>query len=191
MKRIDQLHLEYPLRGLADAARPARLRGVQVGRRHVATLMRRMGIEALYRRPARASRSPATRSIPICCAAWRSTAPEPGLGDRHHLHPDGARLRLSVWRSSTGPPAGFCRGGCRSRMDAAFCVEALEEALARHGRPEIFNTDQGSAVHRRGVHRRARRRTASPSAWTAQGHGGTTSSSNGCGARQIRGGGVL
>src|SRR6476660_4823757 len=93
MRRLDRLHLEFPfagsrmLRGLLVAE------GCKIGRRHVKTLMRRMGIEALYRRP-------------------RTTKPEPG--------------RVSI------------------TMEAAFCVEALEDALACHGKPEIFNTDQGS-----------------------------------------------
>src|SRR5262249_22588687 len=85
---------------------------------------------------------PATGSIRICCVALRSIG----------------RTRCGRWTSPTcpwraassisspswtGSAAGFCRGACRSRW-RAFCIEALEEALARHGNPQIFNTDQGS-----------------------------------------------
>ena len=48
------------------------------------------------------------------------------------------------WRSWTGRRARCFRGGCRTTLDGAFCREALQEALAGYGRPEIFNTDQGS-----------------------------------------------
>jgi putative transposase len=86
------------LRGLLAAE------GCKIGGRHVRTLMRRMGIEALYRRP-------------------RTTTPEPG----HKIHP----YLLRALRS-------------RDTMDVSFCIAALEDALARHDTPEIFNTDQGS-----------------------------------------------
>ena len=91
--------------------------GCKIGRRHIKTLVRRMGIagrSTVGRAPP--GPNPDTRSIRIGCAGWR---PEPGLGDGHHLYPDGARLLLS-------------RSG------------ALEDALARHERPDLFNTDQGS-----------------------------------------------
>ena len=68
-------------------------------------------------------------------------------------------------------------------MDAAFCVDALEEALARFGRPEIFNTDQGSQFTSRRLHRHDWRPPGSRSRWTAAAAGWTTCSSNGCGAR--------
>ena len=65
------------------------------------------------------------------------------MGDGHHLYPDGARVRLSGrGRRLVQPPVLAWR--LSITMEAAFCVEALEEALARYGRPEIFNTDQGS-----------------------------------------------
>ncbi|MDH2349040.1 IS3 family transposase [Bradyrhizobium sp. SSUT77] len=143
MQRLDRLHLEYPFAGSRMLRGLLALQGCKVGRRHVKTLMLRMGIEALYRRP-------------------RTTKPEPG----HKIHPyllrgleiarpnqvwamdityipmahgfvylavvlDWATRRVLSWRLSI-------------TMEAAFCVETLEDALARHGRPEIFNTDQGS-----------------------------------------------
>ncbi len=143
MRRLDRLHLEFPfagsrmLRGLLSAE------GCKTGRRHVKTLMKRMGIEALYRRP-------------------RTTKPEPG----HKIYPYLLRgLEIfrpnQVWAMDiTYIPMArgfvylavvldwFSRRVLSWRvsitMEAAFCVETLEDALARHGNPDIFNTDQGS-----------------------------------------------
>jgi putative transposase len=143
MRRLDQLHLEFPfagsrmLRGLLVAE------GRRIGRRHVKTLMQRMGIEALYRRP-------------------RTTKPEPG----HKIHPYLLRgLAIErpnqVWAMDiTYIPMArgfvylavvldwFSRRVLSWRvsitMEAAFCVETLQDAMGRHGTPEIFNTDQGS-----------------------------------------------
>jgi putative transposase len=125
------------LRGLLAAE------GYEIGRRHVKTLMKRMGIEALYRRP-------------------RTTKPEPG----HKIYPYLLRgLEIfrpnQVWAMDiTYIPMArgfvylavvldwFSRRVLSWRvsitMEAAFCVETLEDALARHGKPDIFNTDQGS-----------------------------------------------
>ena len=68
-------------------------------------------------------------------------------------------------------------------MEAEFCIEALEEALARHGTPDIFNTDQGSQFTSADFTGVSSSRTASPSAWTAKAHGATMSLSSGFGGR--------
>ena len=65
------------------------------------------------------------------------------MGDGHHLHSDGARLRLSGGGGGLVQPAGAGLAGV-DHDGGRFCLEAVDEALARHGRPEIFNTDQGS-----------------------------------------------
>jgi putative transposase len=143
MRRLDRLHLEFPfagsrmLRGLLVAE------GSQIGRRHVKTLMQRMGIEALYRRP-------------------RTTKPEPGHKIYPYLLRDMAVTRPNqVWAMDiTYIPMArgfvylavvldwFSRRVLSWRlsitMEATFCVETLEDALARYGKPNIFNTDQGS-----------------------------------------------
>jgi putative transposase len=143
MRRLDRLHLEYPFAGSRMLRGLLAAEGCKVGRRHVKTLMRRMGIEALYRRP-------------------RTTKPEPG----HKIHPyllRGIEITRAnqVWAMDiTYIPMArgfvylavvldwFSRRVLSWRvsitMEAAFCVETLEEALAKHGKPEIFNTDQGS-----------------------------------------------
>jgi len=143
MRRLDELHLDYPFAGARMLRSLLRREGVCVGRRHVATLMKRMGIAAIYRRP-------------------RTSKPAPG----HKIYPyllRGVKIERAnhVWAMDiTYIPMrrGFVylaavvdvssRRVLAHRvsitMEAAFCVEALEEALAKHGRPEIFNTDQGS-----------------------------------------------
>ena len=142
MRRLDRLHLEFPfagsrmLRGLLTAG------GRRIGRRHVKTLMKRMGIEALYRRP-------------------RATKPELGHKIYRYLLRGMAITRPNqVWAMDiTYIPMArgfvylavvldwFSRRVLSWRvsitMDAVFCVET-GDALARHGKPGIFNTDQGS-----------------------------------------------
>ena len=143
MRRLDRLHLEFPFAGSRMLRGLLAAEGCKIGRRHVKTLMRRMGIEALYRRP-------------------RTTKPEPG----HKIYPyllRGMEITRSnqVWAMDiTYIPMArgfvylavvldwFSRRVLSWRlsitMEAAFCVAALEDALARHGKPDIFNTDQGS-----------------------------------------------
>jgi putative transposase len=143
MRRIDELHLEFPFAGSRMLRDLLAAEGSKIGRRHVKTLMRRMGIEALYRRP-------------------RTTKPEPG----HKIYPYLLRGMVierpnQVWAMDiTYIPMArgfvylavvldwFSRRVLAWRlsitMEAAFCVETLEDALARHGKPDIFNTDQGS-----------------------------------------------
>ena len=72
MRRLDRLHLEHPFAGARMLKGLLAAEGSKIGRRHVKTLMRRMGIEALYR--ARPDRNPGTRSIRICCAGRRLRA---------------------------------------------------------------------------------------------------------------------
>jgi putative transposase len=143
MRRIDELHLEYPFAGSRMLQGLLIAEGHEVGRLHVATLMKRMGIEALYRKP-------------------NTSKPEPG----HKIYPYLLR-KLPVTRSNqvwamdityipmargfvylTAVVDWFSRKVLSWKlsitMDVGFCIEAVEEAMARYGRPEIFNTDQGS-----------------------------------------------
>jgi putative transposase len=145
MRRLDELHLKWPFLGARKLRDLLKRDGFAVGRKHVATLMRKMGISAVYR-------SPKTST--------------PGSGPEHRIYPyllknlvieranhvwaaditylpmakgflylvaimDWASRRVLAWRTS-------------NTLTADFCVEALHEALARYGTPEIFNTDQGS-----------------------------------------------
>jgi len=143
MQRLDRLHLEFPfagsrmLRGLLVAE------GCKIGRRHVKTLMRRMGIEALYRRPRTTKPESGHKIYPYLLRGVEITRPNQVWAMDITYIPmargfvylavvlDWFSRRVLSWRVSI-------------TMEAAFCVEALEDALARHGKPEILNTDQGS-----------------------------------------------
>jgi len=145
MRRIDELHLRWPFLGARRLRDLLNTEGFEVGRKHVGTLMRRMGIAALYRKPKTST---------------------PGAGERHRVYPyllrnllidrpnqvwatdityipmargfmylvaimDWASRRVLAWRTS-------------NTLTTDFCVEALKEAITKYGIPEIFNTDQGS-----------------------------------------------
>ena len=143
MRRLDRLHLEFPfagsrmLRGLLVAE------GCKIGRRHVKTLMQRMGIEALYRRPRTSKPEPGHKIYPYLLRAMAVTRPNQAWAMDITYIPmargfvylavvlDWFSRRVLSWRLSI-------------TMEAAFCVATLEDALARHGKPDIFNTDQGS-----------------------------------------------
>ncbi len=68
------------------------------------------------------------------------------MGDGYYLYSHESRFYVPCRRAWTGTAVKFCPGGYLNTMDSNFCVEALHEALDRYGRPEIFNTDQGSQL---------------------------------------------
>jgi putative transposase len=143
MRRIDELHLELPFAGSRMLRDLMNDEGIQIGRKHVATLMRRMGIEALYRKPNTSRRHSSHQIYPYLLRHRQITAPNQVWAMDITYIPmargfvylaaviDWYSRRVLSWRVSI-------------TMEAAFCIEAVEEALARHGAPEIFNTDQGS-----------------------------------------------
>jgi putative transposase len=143
MRRLDQLHLEFPFAGSRMLRGLLAAEGCKIGRRHVKTLMRKMGIEALYRRPRTTRPELGHRVYPYLLHGLAITRPNQVWAMDITYIPmargfvylavvlDWATRRVLSWRLSI-------------TMEAAFCVETLEDALARHGRPEIFNTDQGS-----------------------------------------------
>ena len=106
MRRLDRLHLESPFAGSRMLRGLLAAEGCKIGRRHVKTLMRRMGIEALYRRPRTTKPEPGHKIYPYLLARHGDRASEPGLGHGHHLHPDGAWLRVSRRRARLGNPPG-------------------------------------------------------------------------------------
>ena len=144
MRRIDELHLDYPfagsrmlrdlLRGRGHRDRPPARRHADEADGHRGDLPPAEHLEA----------GAGPQDLPVSAARPGDRPAQPGLGDGHHLHPDGARLRLPGGGGRLVQPPGPGLAACRSRMEAEFCLEAVEEALARHGKPEIFNTDQGS-----------------------------------------------
>ncbi len=143
MQRLDRLHLEFPFAGSRMLRGLLAAEGSKIGRRHVKTLMRRMGIEALYRRPRTTQPEPGHKIYPYLLRGMEISRPNQVWAMDITYIPmargfvylavvlDWATRRVLSWRLSI-------------TMEAAFCVATQEDALARHGKPEIFNTDQGS-----------------------------------------------
>ena len=143
MRRMDELHLELPFAGSRMLRDLLNTEGVAIGRCHVATLMKRLGIEALYRKPNTSKPTPGHKIYPYLLRGLTIDRPNQVWAMDITYVPmargfvylaaviDWFSRRVLSWRLSI-------------TMEADFCVEALEEALARHGKPEIFNTDQGS-----------------------------------------------
>jgi putative transposase len=143
MRRIDALHLDYPFAGSRMLRDLLRGEGVVIGRELVATMMRRMGIEAIYRKPNTSKAGLGHRIYPYLLRGLAIERPNQAWAMDITYIPmargfvylaavvDWFSRRVLSWRLSI-------------TMEVDFCLEAVEEALARHGRPEIFNTDQGS-----------------------------------------------
>ena len=142
MRRIDELHLEHPFAGSRMLRDLLRLQGIEVGRRHVGTLMRRMGIEALYRRPDTSKKHP---SHPVFPYLLRETAIDRANAawalDITYIPMARGWVYLVAVLDWTSRRVLAHRVSIT--MAADFCVEALREAAARWGAPEIVNTDQG------------------------------------------------
>jgi putative transposase len=143
MRKMDALHLEFPWAGARGLARLLKKDGYAVGRKHVATLMRKMGIEAIYQRPKTTKKHPAHPIYPYRLRGLKIDRPNQVWAMDITYIPmargfvylaavmDWASRKVLAWRVSI-------------TMQADFCVEALEEAISRYGAPGIMNTDQGS-----------------------------------------------
>jgi putative transposase len=143
MRQIDALHLNHPFAGARMLRDLLRQDGYTVGRKHMATLMRIMGIEALYRKANTSRRHPEHRIYPYLLRSLTiDRSNQVWAMDITYLPMargfvylavvlDWASRRILAWRLSNS-------------LTADFCVDALEEAIARYGAPEIMNTDQGS-----------------------------------------------
>jgi putative transposase len=143
MRRIDELHLNFPFAGARMLRDMLRLAGFEVGRKHVRTLMDRMGIAAIYRKRNTSAPHPAHTIYPYLLKNLTIDRPNQAWATDLTYVPmkrgfvylmaiiDWATRRVLAHRVSIS-------------MTADFCVEALEEAIAKYGAPEIFNTDQGS-----------------------------------------------
>jgi putative transposase len=143
MKRMDELHLELPFAGSRMLRDLLNAEGIKVGRTHAGTLMLKMGIAAIYRRANTSRRHPAHPVFPYLLR--RLTVDRPNhvwAADVTYIPMERGFVYLVAvidwfsrkvlsWRVSNS-------------LSADFCVDALEEAIARYGAPEIFNTDQGS-----------------------------------------------
>lgn len=143
MRRIDELHLELPFYGARKLAEQLRREGHPVGRRHVATLMRRMGIEALYRRPRTSLPARGAAIYPYLLSGLAIERPnQVWASDITYLPMAHGFLYLAAILDVASRKVLAFR--LSNTLTADFCVEALEEALAKFGAPEIFNTDQGA-----------------------------------------------
>jgi putative transposase len=143
MRRIDALHLDYPFAGSRMLRDLLRGEGVVIGREMVRTMMRRMCIAALYRRPNTSKAEPGHKIYPYLLRDLRVDRPNQVWAMDITYIPmargfvylaavvDWFSRRVLAWRLSI-------------TMEVDFCLEAVEEALAKYGRAEIFNTDQGS-----------------------------------------------
>jgi putative transposase len=181
MRLIDEQFLETPWYGSRQMARHLRRRGWYVGRQRVRRLMLKMGLAPIYQRPKTSEPHPQHKIYPYLLRHLAIEAPnQVWCADVTYIPMrrgflylvaimDWASRKVLTWRLS-------------NTMDAEFCVMALEEAIARYGRPEIFNTDQGSqftsfaftsTLKDAGIRISMDGRAA----------GWTTSSSNGCGDR--------
>jgi len=143
MRRIDELHLDYPFAGSRMLRDLLRGEGVALGRQRVATMMKRMRIEAIYRRPNTSKPAPGHKIYPYLLRGIAVERPNQAWAMDITYVPmargfvylaavvDWFSRRVLAWRLSI-------------TMEVEFCLEAVADALAKHGRPEIFNTDQGS-----------------------------------------------
>jgi putative transposase len=143
MRRIDELHLEHPFAGSRMLRDLLRLEGQPVGRKHVRTLMKKMGVEAIYRKPNLSKRHDAHLIYPYRLRDLAIDRPNQVWATDITYIPmrrgfvylvaviDWYSRRVLSWRLS-------------NTLTTDFCLEAVSEAMARFGKPEIFNTDQGS-----------------------------------------------
>jgi putative transposase len=143
MRRIDELHLNFPFAGARMLRDMLKLEGFAVGRKHVRTLMDRMGIVAIYRRRNTSAPHPAHKIYPYLLRNLTIDRPNQVWASDLTYIPmkrgfvflvailDWATRKVLAHRVSTS-------------MTPEFCVEALEDAIQKYGPPEIFNTDQGS-----------------------------------------------
>lgn len=143
MRRIDELHLEFPFAGSRMLRDLLRQQGIEAGRRHIATLMRRMGVQAIYRKPNTSKKHPRHPVFPYLLRGLAiERANQVWAMDITYIPMARGFVYLTAvldWRSRR-----VLAHRVSITMQADFCVEALAEAIARYGAPEIVNTDQGS-----------------------------------------------
>lgn len=143
MRRLDELYTAHPFLGSRRMTAMLRQEGWSINRKRVQRLMRQMGIEALGPRPRTSKPTPGHKIYPYLLRDMTIERPnEVWAADITYIPMGNSFLYLVAvidWASRA-----VLAWRLSNTMDASFCVDALEEALARFGRPEIFNTDQGS-----------------------------------------------
>ena len=143
MRRLDELHLKHPFLGARRLVQMLLREGSKVGRRHVGTLMRLMGIEPIYRKKRTSIPAPGHKIYPYLLANVTIERPNQAWASDITYLPmaEGFAYLVAILDLYSRKVLSF---RVSNSMSADFCVEALAEALARYGTPEIFNTDQGS-----------------------------------------------
>ncbi len=143
MRRMDELHLDYPFAGSRMLQGLLNGEGYKVGRVKVRNLMKRMGIEAIYRRPNTSKPAPGHKIYPYLLRKITIDRPNQVWAmdityipmKRGYVYlaavVDWYTRRVLAWRLSI-------------TLETAFCIETVKEAMTKHGKPAIFNTDQGS-----------------------------------------------
>ena len=143
MRRLDQLHMDYPFAGARMLSGLLNGEGFAIGRKHVSTLMKKMGISALYCKPNTSKPAPGHKIYPYLLRSLKvERANQAWAMDITYIPMakgsvylacvvDWHTRRVLSWRLSI-------------TMDTSFCIEAVQEALEKYGSPDIFNTDQGS-----------------------------------------------
>ena len=142
-KELDHLHLEFPAFGSRKLSRLLKEQGLKVNRKRVQRLMRIMGIEALAPKPRTTVPAPEPAKFPYLLRHLEIVRPNQVWASDITYIPtrqghcylvavmDWYSRRVLAWRIS-------------NTMDSRFCIDAVQEAIAKFGQPEIFNTDQGS-----------------------------------------------
>jgi len=143
MRRLDALHLDYPFAGSRMLRDMLAREGVSIGRRHVRTLMKKMGIEAIYRRPNTSKAAPGHKIYPYLLRGLKIERNNQVWAMDITYIP---MMRGFIYLAAVVDV--FSRRVLSHRisitLETGFCIEALQEALELHGKPGIFNTDQGS-----------------------------------------------
>lgn len=143
MRRIDEIHLKLPFLGSRRVVDQLADQGITVNRKHVQRLMRIMGLVALYPKRATSKPAPGHKTWPYLLKDLTIDRPNQVWATDVTYLPmkdgwlylvaimDWYSRKVLAWRVS-------------NTIDTGFCVEALTEALEKHGTPEVFNTDQGA-----------------------------------------------
>ena len=148
MRAIDEIHLKYPFYGSRRIMYELRQQGYSIGRKHIRTLMKKMGVETLYRKPKLSKAHSGHKKYPYLLKGmdikrsnqvWASDITYIPMAKGYcYLVAimDWASRRVLSWRVS-------------NTLDSEFCVSALQEALYKYGKPEILIRIRGVSLHRK------------------------------------------
>jgi len=143
MRKIDELYLQHPCWGSRSMARQLKRQGIDANRKRIQRLMRLMGIEAVYPKPRTSRPHPQHRIYPYLLRGLSIDRPnQVWAADITYIPMERGFMYLVAvmdWHSRK-----ILSSRISNTLEPDFCVQALQEALSRYGRPEIFNTDQGA-----------------------------------------------